>query len=93
MQAVVFCWWETRTTTILIIFSLNTRIQTLSLPKGKGKGKVTLFNVGSPFSCETGINGSRRCALLTPLPLSVLRFTGIQNYDYTDQRKAKQTLG
>ena len=25
-------------------------------------------------------------ALLTPLPLSVLCFTGIQNYDYTDQR-------
>ena len=28
-----------------------------------GKGKVTLFNVGSSFSYETGINGSRRCAL------------------------------
>ena len=27
------------------------------------KGKVTLFNVGSSFSYETGINGSRRCAL------------------------------
>jgi len=23
----------------------------------------------------------------TPLPLSVLRFTGIQSYGYTDQRK------
>ena len=31
--------------------------------KGKGKGKVTLFNVGSSFSYEAGINGSRRCAL------------------------------
>ena len=29
----------------------------------KVKGKVTLFNVGSSFSYETGINGSRRCAL------------------------------
>mgnify|MGYP000061351637 CR=1 FL=1 len=30
------------------------------------KGKVTLFNVGSSFSYETGINGSRRCALYPP---------------------------
>ena len=53
-----------------------------------GKGKVTLFNVGSSFSYETGINGSRRCALY-PLPLSVLRFTGIQSYGYMDQRKVE----
>ena len=26
-------------------------------------------------------------ASFTPLPLSVLRFTGIQTYGYTDQRK------
>ena len=26
-------------------------------------------------------------APFTPLPLSVLRFTGIQSYGYTDQRK------
>ena len=50
----------------------------------KGKGKVTLFNVGSSFSYETGINGSRRCALYSPA--SVHRFTGIQRYGYTDQR-------
>ena len=25
----------------------------------------------------------------TPLPLSVLRFTGIQSYSYTDQRKVE----
>ena len=25
----------------------------------------------------------------TPLPLSVLRFTGIQSYGYTDQRKVE----
>ena len=38
--------------------------------KGKGKGKVTLFNVGSSFSYETGINGSRRCALYPPASVS-----------------------
>ena len=27
----------------------------------------------------------------TPLPLSVLRFAGIQSYGYTDQRKVEQT--
>ena len=31
-------------------------------------------------------------ALLTPLPLSVLRFTCIQNYDYTDQRRVKTDI-
>ena len=30
--------------------------------------------------------------LLTPLPLSVLRFTGIQNYNYTDQRKGETDI-
>ena len=34
------------------------------------KGKVTLFNVGSSFSYETGINGSRRCALYPPASVS-----------------------
>ena len=56
------------------------------------KGKVTLFNIGSSFSCETGINGSRRCALYPPLPLSVLRFMGIQSYGYTDQRKVEANV-
>ena len=28
-------------------------------------------------------------APFTPLPLSVLRFTGIQSYGYTDQRKVE----
>ena len=28
-------------------------------------------------------------ASFTPLPLSVLRFTGIQSYGYTDQRKVE----
>ena len=54
------------------------------------KVKVTLFNVGSSFSpYGTAINGSRRCALYPPLPLSVLCFTGIQSYSYTDQRKVE----
>ena len=33
------------------------------------KNKETLFNVGS-FSCETGINGSRRCTLYPPASVS-----------------------
>ena len=57
--------------------------------KGKKKGKVTLFNVGSSFSYETGINMEADGAAFTPLPLSVLRFTGIQSYGYTDQRKVE----
>ena len=36
----------------------------------KGKGKVTLFNVGSSFSYEAGINGSRRCGLYPPPSVS-----------------------
>ena len=35
-----------------------------------GRGKVTLFNVGSSFSNETGINGSRRYALYPPASVS-----------------------
>ena len=31
-------------------------------------------------------------ALSTPLPLSVLRFTGIQSYSYTDQRKVEADI-
>ena len=54
--------------------------------------KITLFNVGSSFSYETGINGSQRCALY-PLPLSVLHFTSIQSYgfelNYMDQKKVE----
>ena len=51
--------------------------------------KSLLVNVGSSFSYETGINGCRRCALYSHLLLSVLRFTGIQSYGYTDQRKVE----
>ena len=39
------------------------------------KGKISLFNTGGSFSYETGINGSRRCALDSLA--SVLRFTDI----------------
>ena len=46
------------------------------------------LNVGSSFSYETCINGSQRRALY-PLPLSLLRSTGIQSYGYTDQRKVE----
>ena len=34
------------------------------------KGKGNLFNVGSSFSYETGVNGSRRCALYSPASVS-----------------------
>ena len=36
----------------------------------KVKSKVNLFNVGSSFSYETGINGSRRCAFYPPPSVS-----------------------
>ena len=42
----------------------------LRKPGKKGKGKVTLFNVGSSFSYEAGINGSRRCVLYPPPSVS-----------------------
>ena len=38
----------------------------------KKKVKSLLFNVGSSFSCETGINGSRRCALYPSASVSAL---------------------
>ena len=59
---------------------------------GKGKGKVTLFNVGSSFSYETGINGTRRCSLYPPClcQCSVLRvFKGMAT---RIRGKWKQTL-
>ena len=31
-------------------------------------------------------------APFSPLPLSVLRFTGIQSYGYTDQRKVEKDV-
>ena len=36
----------------------------------KGKGEGNLFNVGSSFSYETGVNGSGRCALYSPASVS-----------------------
>ena len=48
---------------------------------------MCINNVGSSFSRETGIKADG--VPFTPLPLSVLRFTGIQSYGYTDQRKVE----
>ena len=60
-------------------------------PEIKGKDPFYLTSVVPSVLQlrETAINGSRRCALYPPLPLSVLRFTGIQSYSYTDQRKVE----
>ena len=52
------------------------------------KVKVTLFNVGSSFSPDC-YRWKPTVRPLPPLPLSVLRFTGIQSYSYTDQRKVE----
>ena len=64
-----------------------------ALIKGKGKGKGPFYLTSVVPSVlqlrETAINGSRRCALYPPLPLSVLHFTGIQSYSHTDQRKVE----
>ena len=45
-------------------------VLSMGVKLGKGKGKVTLFNVGSSFSNKAGINGSRRCALYPPPSVS-----------------------
>ena len=60
----------------------------INAKKKKGKGPFYLTSVVSSVLQlrETAINGSRPS---TPLPLSVLRFTGIQIYSYTDQRKVE----
>ena len=55
------------------------------------RGRVTLFNVGSSFSYETGINGSRRCALY-PLPLSVHLLRVFKAMATRIRGKSKQTL-
>ena len=40
------------------LVTLTWMIRLTDMVRGKGKGKVTLFNVNSSFSYETGINGS-----------------------------------
>ena len=63
-----------------------------SVRQVKGKGKVTLFNVGNSFTYETAINGSRRCALYPPClcQCSVLRvFKAMATWI---RGKSKQTL-
>ena len=53
----------------------------------KKKVKSLLFNVDSSFSCDKSMEADG--APFTPLPLSVLCFTGIQSYSDTDQRKVE----
>ena len=48
------------------------------LKKGKGKGHFYLTSVVPSVPTR-----------LQSMPLSVLRFTGIQHYSYTDQRKVE----
>ena len=48
----------------------STKQMRMTLLVKSKKGEVTLFNVGSSFSYETGINGSRRCALYSPASVS-----------------------
>ena len=50
------------------------------------KSNVTLFNVGSSFSYETGMNGSRRpCALSPPLSIRAPFYGYLKIYGYTKQ--------
>ena len=60
------------------------------------KGKVTILNVGSSFSYESGINGSRRCALYPPFPCQcfVLRvFKAIATLIRVKSKKTLQSPG
>ena len=54
----------------------------------KVKGKVTLFT-SVVASVTRMVSLEANGAPFTPLPLSVLRFTGIQSYGYTDKRKVE----
>ena len=56
--------------------------------KGKGKGHFYLTSV-VPSVPTRLLSMEADGAPSTPLPLSVLRFTGIQSYSYTDQRKVE----
>ena len=53
------------------------------------QGKVTLFNVGSSFSYEAGINGSWRCALYPPPSVSAPLYRYLKLLSYADQRKVE----
>ena len=54
----------------------------------KGKGNFLLTSV-VPSVPTRLLSKEANGAPSTPLPLSVLRFTGIQSYSYTDQRKVE----
>ena len=65
----VFAWWQ------MFVKELCFKDKSAILKaewdfKKVKKGKVTLFNVGSSFSNETGISGSRRYALYPPASVS-----------------------
>ena len=58
--------------------------------KGKGKGKGHFYLTSVVPSVPTRLLSMEADgAPSTPLPLSVLRFTGIQSYSYMDQRKVE----
>ena len=58
--------------------------------KGKGKVKVKSLSVTSVVPSVTRlVSMELDGATFTPLPLSVLSFTDIQSYRYTDQRKVE----
>ena len=56
--------------------------------EGKGKGQFYLTSV-VPSVPTRRYQWTPTVRPLPPLPLSVLRFTGIQSYSYTDQRKVE----
>ena len=59
----------------------ETNERTVIKTEGKGKGHFYLTSV---VPSVPTINGPKN-----PLPLSVLRFMGIQSYSYTEQRKVE----
>ena len=61
---------------------------TVAKLKKKKKVKVILFNFGSSFSYETGISGSRRCALHPPASVSA-PFYGCSKVWLQDQTKVE----
>ena len=62
-------------------------------PKAKGKKKVKSLYLTSVVPSATRLVLMKADgAPSTPLPLSVLRFTGIQSYDSRIRGKSKQTL-
>ena len=59
--------------------------------KGKVKEK-SLYLTSVVPSVTRLVSMEANGAPFTPLPLSVLRFTGIQSYGYTDQRKVETDI-